>query len=446
MVTITHALRQVKEEVANLLSPSVIRQVCEESGYRWRRRTLDPVTTIHLFLLQILHRNAACTHLPHLAGKRFTAAAYCQARMRLPVEVLKRLVHRTTQAAERYTRGLALWHGHRTWKLDGSSFYMPDTPSLQKHFGQPGGQKRGCGFPVAHLLTVFDAASGVLQQVVISPLRTHDMTHIQKVHPTVREGDIVIADRGFCSFAHLALLLRQKSHAVFRVHQRQIVDFRCRRPHAQGKNVRGRPRSRWLKRLGYHDQVVEWLKPKVRPRWIAPEAFAALPESITVRELRYTLLVPGLRTRTVTLVTTLLDPIEYPPKDLAELYRGRWQIETNLCHLKRSMGMEVLHCKTVDGVTKELLVYVLVYNLVRLVMIEAAHRHCLPLDRVSFVDALRWLGHARPGEDLPPFVLNPHRPNRVEPRAVKRRPKEYDRLNQPRRQLRKALERKRHAA
>jgi hypothetical protein len=176
------------------------------------------------------------------------------------------------------------------------------------------------------------------------------------------------------------------------------------------------------------------------------EAFAALPESITVRELRYTIPVPGLRTRTVTLVTTLLDPIEYPPEDLAELYHGRWQVETNLCHLKRTMGMDVLHCKTVDGVTKELLVYVLVYNLVRLVMIEAARRHRLPLDRISFIDALRWLGHARPGETLPPLLLNPHRPNRLEPRAVKRRPKEYDRLTQPRHQLRKALERKKHAA
>lgn len=191
--------------------------------------------------------------------------------------------------------------------------------------------------------------------------------------------------------------------------------------------------------LGVLDQVVEWIKPASRPVWMTAAQFAALPESITVRELHYKIARRGFRTRCVTLVTTLLDAEVYPLEDLAELYGTRWQVEQHLRDLKQTMKMDVLRCKSVDGVLKELMVYAIVYNLVRLVMKEAARRQRVAVERISFIDALRWLLEAQPGEPMPRLVVNPLRPGRVEPRVRKRRPKEYPVMKKPRQELRKAL-------
>ena len=169
------------------------------------------------------------------------------------------------------------------------------------------------------------------------------------------------------------------------------------------------------------------------------ELFAALPASIVVRELRYTIHEKGFRPKVVTLVTTLLDVERYPLEDLAEQYRQRWEIETNLGHLKTTMKMDVLKCKTVDGVLRELNVFALVYNMVRQVMLAAACRQEVDVRRISFIDALRWLQLSRPGDELPKLVVISHRPNRLEPRVIKRRPKTYSLMNKPRQQLKKEL-------
>ena len=439
-VTVAKVVGQFKADVGRALSAQCIVQVCRDLGHTFRKRVFDPVTLIHTFLIQNLHGTIACTALPHLTGKLFSATAYVNARMRLPLavfgELLKRVVARLLPAPS----ATGLWRGHRTWLLDGSSFSMPDEVVLQKHFGQPGNQRPGCGFPVAHILALFDAATGFLQRVLAAPLRTHDMAHAASLHPEMGEGDILVADRGLASFAHLALLFLRKTFAVFRAHQRQIVNFRRgRRSTSQYKPRAGLPRSRWLKRLGRHDQLVEYTKPKSRPTWMSQAEYDTLPRQLVVRELRFTITRPGRRTRVITLVTTLLDPILYPASALADLYEQRWQVETNLRHLKTTMKMEILHCQTVQGVLKELAMFALAYNLVRLVMIEASSRQNVPLDRISFIDALRWLRTAKPGEPLPDLIVNPHRPDRFEPRVVKRRPKEYDRMTKPRAQLRETL-------
>jgi hypothetical protein len=227
-----------------------------------------------------------------------------------------------------------------------------------------------------------------------------------------------------------------------RIHQCTIVDFTPHRPHniPGGKgNVAGRPTSRWLKKLGASDQLVQWLKPASRPQWMSPEQFAALPASITVRELRYAIHEKGFRPKEITLVTTLLDEASYPLEVLADLFRRRWQIETNFGHLKTTMKMDVLKCQTVEGVLKELHVFAIIYNLVRQVMLEAAARQKVDVQRISFIDALRWLQTAEAGEALSNLVVNPHRPNRIEPRVRKRRPKSYPLMTAPRRQLKKKL-------
>ena len=165
-----------------------------------------------------------------------------------------------------------------------------------------------------------------------------------------------------------------------------------------------------------------------------------------MRELRYQVRTPGFRSREITLVTSLLDPVKYPAPELIKLYRRRWEVETCLGHLKTTLGLDVLHCKSVEGVMKEMWMFVLVYNLVRMVMLEAARRQEVAVERISFIDALRWLAHAPGDADLPALVVNPHRPNRIEPRVLKRRKKEFPVMKEPRDKLRQVLKGKPHAA
>jgi hypothetical protein len=439
-LSISQILCQFKTDVAKVLTVDSIHGICASLGIGWRQRILDPATTLQVFLLQILHGNTACTALPRLARVTFSAAAYCDARMRLPLVLFEQLLQHICAALFPAIQGIARWRGHRTWLLDGSSFSMPDTSALQAYFGQPGGQAKGCGFPVAHILALFDAGTGVLLRVWASPLRTHDMRHAAVMHEELAEGDLLIADRAFASFAHLALLLMRKIHGVLRCHQRQIVNFRVGRKHSgQRRPQKGMPRSRFVKRLGRRDQLVEYTKPLQKPEWMDQAAFASLPDTILVRELRFDTPQAGFRTKVITLVTTLLDADAYPAKEIAELYLKRWQIEVNFRHLKTTMGMEVLHCQTVQGVLKELHMFALTYNLVRLVMLEASQRQKVPLDRISFIDALRWLRDADADTKLTPLVVHPSLPGRLEPRVLKRRRHNYKLMNKPRVTLRNAL-------
>jgi hypothetical protein len=262
---------------------------------------------------------------------------------------------------------------------------------------------------------------------------------------------VLVGDDSFGSYAHLALLLRDGLHGLFPVHHARIVDFTPGRPHcAEGKQaVSGMPRSRWVRSLGRDDQLVEWSKPKQRPAWMSAAAYAALPPSITVRELRRTVTGPAGNAVTLTMVTTLLDPRDYPAQgegSLLDLRLRRWDVETNIRHLKATMRLDVLRCKTEAGVRKELCVFCLVYNLVRVTMLEAARRQAVPVARVSFADAYRWLRHARPGDAMPELLVNPHRPGRAEPRVVKRRAKPHDLMNKPRDELRQRLKNQGKAA
>jgi hypothetical protein len=445
VASITAMLTRFKTEWATQLQPEAIIGACEEAGYTsWRDRVLTPVTTIQLFLLQILHGNTACSHLPHLSGLRFSASAYCQARTKLPLDLFCLLLTRLCASVQPHVSDEGRWHGHRTFFVDGSGCSMPDTPVLQQTFGQPTVQRPGCGFPVARLLGLFHAGTGLLMKLVVAPLCTHDLAHVQKVHPTLAPGDVLVADRGLCSYAHLALLVQAGVHAVLRVGARQIVDFTPGRPFVKPSvrrmsAVKGVPRSRWLKALGVHDQLVAWLKPKTCPSWLARETLAALPESLVLCEVRYHIGTPGFRTRQVTLVTTLLDSAVYRVDDLAELYRLRWQVETALAQLKTTMRMDVLHCQTVPGVLKELTVFAIVYNLVRMVMLQSATLQHTAVERISFLDALRWLSVPSTGMPLVALMVIPVRPHRVEPRVKKRRPKPFSLMIKPRQELHQKL-------
>jgi hypothetical protein len=445
MVTILPALRQVREDLVKILDRDTVERLCDKLEYRWRSRQLDPWTTLQLFILQVLNNNTAMTHLPHLSGERFTASAYCQARQRLPLELLEKLVNQFGGQLDG-SGETPLWKGHRTLLEDGSGFSMPDTAKLQAYFGQPGNQKPGCGFPVAHMLALFDGQAGFLRDVKVYPLRTQDIAHAAELHAKLIAGDILVGDRGFCSYAHLALTLQANLHAVFRVHQKKIVDFHPHRPSARKGASKGRPRSRWIKRLGHYDQLVEWRKPAQRPKWMTLEEYAQLPDKILVREIKWRIRESNHRVGEVILVTTLLDPFEYPASEIAGLYRRRWQVEVDLRDLKITLGLDVLKGRSVDVVMKEVQVFVLVYNLIRLVMLKAAKRQRVNPHRLSFIDALRWLQPPKPEQAFTDLIVNPDRPNRLEPRCIKRHMKEYDLMTRPRRELRKRLKKRLDAA
>ncbi len=447
---ISTTLNSRRQDLAAKLGEDFIHAACRAAGHTWCDSCLlTPAAIIHWFLIQVLNGNTALTHISLMAGRAFSASAFCQARARLPLAVFRAILRGMVKGLIPDTEAIGRWRGHRTFLVDGSSSSMPDTPELQVHFGQPGNQAKGCGFPVAHLLFLFHAGTGLLLEVLAAPMRSHDMSGIAAILPLLMAGDVLVADRGFCSFAHLALLMAQGAHGVFRLHQKQIVDFTPGRAHARpGKRApkKGMPRSRWIRAYGLMDHVVEYFKPVRRPEWMSEAEYAALPEVVMVRELRYRITAAGFRTQEVTLVTTLLDAEAYPAEALAELYMTRWRVEENLKSLKQTMKMDVLKCKTVDGVLKELTMYAIAYNLVRVTMGQAAVGQGLEPDRVSFIDALRWLGGAEEGEKMPELVVNPHRPGRFEPRVRKRRPKPYPLMRKPRAELRKALREKDLAA
>jgi hypothetical protein len=317
----------------------------------------------------------------------------------------------------------------------------PSPPTLQDAFGQPNVQRPGCGVPVARLLGLFHAGTGVLLKLVVAPLLTHDLAQVQAVHPALQPGDVLVADRGLCAYAHLALLVQAGVHAVLRVGARQIVDFTPGRPFVKPSvrrtpALKGLPRSRWLAMLGVHDQRVAWLKPQTCPSWLTRETLAALPETLVLREVRDHLGSPGFRTRQITLVTTLLDAEIYR---VADLYRQRWQVETSLAQLKTTMKMEVLHCKTIPGVLKELTIFAIVYNLVRMVMGQSAALQHVSVEQISFLDALRWLSAPSTGIPVAALIIHPVRPHRVGPRVKKRRPKSFPLMMKPRQELRRQL-------
>src|SRR5258708_14658994 len=413
MASIASSLQRIKDNPLGLLAGGMLEEACHDCHYTWRERELDPATTIALFLQQVVHGNTSCGEVRHLAGRSFTAQAYCDARARLPLSVYQTLLTEVYyQLVPHLCGGEHLWHGHRTFHVDASSFSMPDTPQLAPAFGYPSAPKPGCAFPTAHLLVLFSAATGMLIDTWASPLRTGDVAETPEAHLHLNEGDILIGDDAYSGYPHLAMLQKQGLHGLFPVHHLRIVDFKKGRPHCtEGSPVAGMPRSRWIKSLGKEDQRVEYFNPKQPPKWMSEAEYDALPESITVRELRRTVTRPGLGRITITLVTTLIDPEKYPANDLLDLRLRRWDVETCIGHLKTTMGLDVLKCKTEQGVRKELTVFSLVYNLVRVVMLEAAHRQGVPVSRISFIDAYKWMRHARAGDSLPPLMVNPYRPH-----------------------------------
>jgi hypothetical protein len=443
MVSIDSHLRAIKSEPSRWLDSDRIVQLCRENGYFPEADgSLPPARLLGLFMRQIAAGNVPCEAVRLMGDSQFSPSGYCQARMRLPLAVIESTARQVSSQLQALLddQPKHRWHGHRVLLIDASSFSMPDEPELQAHFGQPGRQKAGCGFPVAHWLMLFNARTGLAVDTLTAPLRTHEASQAAKMHERLSPGDLVVGDDSFGTYALFATFSARGAFGLFPLHHRRITGFtpgRSFTPPAQPRKQM--PRSRWIKSLGKDDQQVEWFKPGQKPKWMSAQQWQQIPESIIVRELRRTIPRPGFRPVTLTVATTLLDPVAYPADELMALRIRRWDVETDLRHLKTTMGMDVLRCKTVDGVKKELWIFLLIYNLIRVVMIAAAERQQVPISRISFASALQWLRYARVGDALPALAVTPHRPNRMEPRVIKRRAKEYDLMTRPRSQLREKL-------
>lgn len=444
MAAFDFALSCVRNGTDDFLLPQRINQLATEGGHSFRRTTLDPGNTLRLFARQIAEGNIACAAMHHLTDTTFSDAAWCQARKRLPMELIRQ-VHKTLIDDTRLKLDQLdnagnepyRWRGHRLHVVDGTTDSMPDTPPLREHYGVPGSRLAGLGYPTSHLLLMMDHRSGLLIDCHDSPLNTHDASVVCRTHQQLQPGDVLLGDDAFSSYVHLALLLQANLHAIMPTHHRQIVDFTPNRKHAPLSNKRAeatRPRSRWIRSLGHEDQLVEYFKPRDRPRWMDPSRWEQLPRSIIVREIRRTVRRNGFRPITVMIVTTLLDPTAYPADELIELRLTRWMIETNIRHLKITLGMDKLKCKTVEGIAKERLMFLLVYNLIRRCMLQAARAQHVNVNRLSFADTLAWLRHGDIAS-MPRIKINPKRPGRLQPRLLKCSRDKFSYMTAPRPEL-----------
>jgi hypothetical protein len=431
-----------------VVSEEEVNEECSFLRHVWRDRIFTPLVTLGTFLGQVLSADSSCREavaraLSFLSRTKGLDAshdpsAYSVARQRLPEELLPRRTRLVAGRLEDKVGPDELWHGHRVKLLDGSSGSMPDTPANQAAYPQPTTQSPGCGLPTARIVGIFSLLTGALVDFAIDALRVAETTLVRRLGDALHAGDVALADRGFCSYADIALLRRRGVDSVFRLHQSRKADFR-----------KGR-------RLGRQDRLVEWHKGP-RPRWMSRREFLAVPDTMVLRLVRFACAVSGWRTKTITVVTTLLDPEAYPARDLADLYRRRWETETDLGHIKTTMKMDHVRTKTPEMVRKEVWAHLLAYNLIRTLMWDAAEhrRHLSPL-RLSFKGAMQEMmalwpfsASAARQRDLTAYydaLLRaiathkvPHRPDRYEPRVRKRRPKSYPLMTHPRPQLRKEL-------
>lgn len=434
MNTIRTSFYQVKKQFKDYLTPDVILDACRVNNHVFRKRLLGPVETIIAFCLQVLNGNTACVAVRHWLGIDMTDSAYCQARQRIPVDVFRDVLQSVTARFNQQSN-TELWNGRRVCLVDGTSFSMPDTQELVDEYGKPTGQKKGCGFPVSELLVMVHWSTGMILDLFAMPWKEHEQSKAPELHPSLTKSDVLVADRAFCSYGHIAQLSQKGIDVVFRINQAIIVNFRHGRPYATNhkKTSKGLPRSIWIRALGKKDQIVYWRKPTLhrKAKHISGEDWRALPDQLMIRELAYIIETPGFRTKEITLATTLLDTEAFTKEQLADLYLIRWRIEVNFRDLKTTMGMDILKCKTVAGISKELLVFALIYNMVMSIRQQCAMEMDLSPHTISFIDILR---HIRiHGFVLPDTVIvNPRRPGRWQPRVVKRRPNAYRLMTKPR--------------
>ena len=444
--TIQIKRNRLSASVTELLLPSgLIDRLCEEVGHEYRERIYTPSIVVWMFIMQVLSKDHSCQQVvARFNGWRIAqglrrvssdTTSYCKARIRLPEKLFERLLALTAARCEEAIDQALLFHGRQVIMVDGWTVTMADTSDNQQAYPQLKSQKRGCGFPIARMVGLFSLATGAIERFAIAPYagkQTGETSLLRLIWTRVLPGQIVLADRYYATYWLLASSEKQGIDFVARVHHLRTVDFR-----------------RGMK-LGRFDQLVVYQRPKQRPQWMSTEEYATYPETILVRHLRYRHTQKGFRTHELTLATTL-DRSKYSVEDLAELYRRRWEVELNIRSLKTQMQMEHLRCKRPSMVRKEIACHMIAYNLVRATMVVSALTTGMPPHHISFTGtmqsleefatSLRYLKRdkQRRWQQLLQSIAEiqvGHRPGRVEPRELKRRPKPYKWMTTPRKSTR----------
>jgi hypothetical protein len=429
---------EVEDQFARFLPKNLLARAPEKKGSRDRIYSLR--RTFWLFLWQVLSPKTSCRAVVRKVQAEAenvrkkideSSSAYCQARARLPIERCDNAVRYTAEYADRKAiDGVPGWD--RPIKVvDASSAQVPDTTANAKSYHYPTGQKKGCRFPVLRFMALFSLASGVIHDITTAACYTGELTMLKVLWPCLNPGDILLGDRVYGCFPLLATLPLQGVDVVARLHQGRNLDLR----HAP--------------KLGHDDWLATFHKSYIVPPYMTRMEWGKVPATILVRIIRANIVARGFRSRTIWIVTTLTDAKRYTREAIVELYLRRWEMELTFRDLKTTMGMEVLHCLTPQMIEKELRMFIIAYNCVRTLMVESATKYHIPPQRISFkgtVDTIRSFYPAmlrvvstRARNRLRSRLLEilaadelPFRPGRIEPRAVKRRPKQYPMLTAPR--------------
>ncbi len=364
---------------------------------------------------------------------------YCRSRAKLDLGALRGLAVHAGRELEEAADPAWLWHGLHAKLIDGFTFTMPDTPDNQRAFPQQPNQRAGAGFPIARACVVLSLATAAICDMKIGRYQgkeTGESALLRGILDCLSAGDVAVFDRCFCSFMLLAILNLRGIHFCARLHQRRPIDFR-----------RGQ-------RLGHDDHLITWTRPK-RPDWMPEELYATIPQTMTLRQVRFGVTVPGRRTECLTVVTSLTDAQAYPAEDIAELYGYRWNAELDIRDIKQTLGLDHVRCKSPHMISRELWVTVLAYNLVRKLIATAASVHDKQPRQLGFTLACQtvlssWMllatGLCRDAQELWRRALEriaanvvANRPGRIEPRVIKRSREHYPLMHDPRSELRRRL-------
>jgi hypothetical protein len=432
--------RQIRQAGAvdffNLLTGAELLEMTESHLPEHRERLYPPTVTLSMFMKQSLALDRSCQRaVDAWAGQRaaeglsmqsIRTGGYCRARARLPLEMIVALTRETGRLLSAQAPRGWRWRGRCVKLADGTGISMPDTEENQARYPQPRSQAAGVGFPLAGLVGIVCLSTGALLEAAIGAHASKGQSEqdlFRSLHGTLRAGDVLLADALYCSYFQIATLQAAGVDVLFEQHGSRISDFR-----------RGR-------RLGPRDHLVRWSKPQTRPQWMSLQQYRGFPDQIVVREVK----VDGQ-----VLVTTMPDARAVSKRELTALYARRWHIELDIRNIKTTLGMEVLRCLTPVMVEKELWVCLLAYNLIRLLMAQAAHTAGVYPRELSFKHTVQmwsnWPSSAEPGELFRLIAQRPvgNRPGRSEPRVRKRRPKSFPWLKVPRALARRKIRERRH--
>lgn len=441
------ALRESLEGYSLLFEHILPRHFLDSIDPTQRDRHFPVPTVFWAWLAQLLEANASCNKaltliqtwcLTHnLPIPSSGNSGYCQARSKVPLSFLEAVTDRTTSHLAQRESSQDQWRGLTLKAIDGSSVQLCDTATNQAVYPQPSTQKEGCGTPTMGIVGVTNLSTGGWEGFETCGWQKHDARMAPRLLKYIDESNLLLADRAFGSYEFIARVTgERKGHVLMRLHQARFKKLDWRK----GEKVSN------------FERLVEWQKPASQPPTseLTKEQWDALPATMTLRYIRMGYENRSGEKQMLVVVTDLLDPRIHPGEELIELYARRWEIEIKLRDIKTTLGMELMRVKSPEMAHRTLLMTVIAYNLIRAFMQAGAAEVAKPVWHMSFKGVLDLIESSR--ESFRTHWNKPEkraelrrklislsatktldiRPFRSEPRAIKRRPKNYQLLTKPR--------------